>query len=144
MKNGYSNLSSNLYNAQELHKLSVPWFVNQKKIYTLVLPLCTGQAFLKVFLNLAGPFLHSPDVPDRHYRNCHYAFASTVLKAMESSASLFSNLYFNIITAIKDSSYKERLNTIHPDSPNVSILPIFLYHPLSVYIHICKIYKYIF
>ena len=31
---------------RELHKLSVPWFVNQKKIYTLVLPLCTGQAFL--------------------------------------------------------------------------------------------------
>ena len=64
----------------------------------------------------------------------------TALKAWRVLPPLFSNLYFNIIIAIKDSSYKERLNTIHPDSPNVGILPIFLYHPLSVYIHICKVY----
>ena len=56
----------------------------------------------------------------------------TALESWRALPPLFSNLYFNIITAIKDSGYKERLNTIHPDSPNVGILPTF-YHPLCIY-----------
>lgn len=139
-----------------LHKISEPWFLNQKKIYTHELPMCTGWDFV------LPSFPTQQDLPTfprcaRWLKIIEFAPMPSHPSALKHGYSCLHYLltfYFEIIAVIKNSKklYKEYLNTLHPDSPNTDIyqnffiilsLPIYICIHTYTYIHmyICMLYR---
>lgn len=125
---------------RELHKISESWFLNQKKIYTHELPLCTGWAFV---LPSFPTQQHLPTFPRcaRWLKIIEFApmpSHPSDLKHGDSCLHYLLTFYFEIIAVMKNSkkNYKECLNTLHPDSPNTDIYQNF-FIVFSLYIYVC-------
>ena len=78
MKNGYSNLNSNLYSAQGVTQtLSALICKSKEGLHSCASTVHRSSFPLKVFPNLVGPsYTLQMSQMAKHYRNCHYAFGS--------------------------------------------------------------------
>ena len=78
MKNGYSNLNSNLYSAQGVTQtLSALICKSKEGLHSCASTVHRSSFPLKVFPNLAGPsYTLQMSQMAKHYRNCHDAFGS--------------------------------------------------------------------